>query len=154
MKELDDEPDALWHDVQRALDERRDPREDPRVLEALVLEPERLRELEILLERIGRIRVPTRPRFARRAAAIAAILISAAAFAIIWHLRETRSAMVRTPAPNERVISFEFELTSETPERRSSILLTERGVRSTCDFLADPATLSTWTNETSSTYRP
>lgn len=49
--------DALWSSVDRALDEGRDPLEDPSVLEALEREPERLDEVERLLDRIETLRV-------------------------------------------------------------------------------------------------
>ena len=154
MSEFEDTPDELWAQVQRALDERRDPLQDSRVQELLVEAPQRLRALELLLERIPRIGVPAQPRRVRRSAAAQALVISTAAMLIFWLARGSAPGVASPRPPDERVIRFKFELTTETPEHTSSSVLTEGGITTTSRFHQDPLTLATLTSERSSTHQP
>ena len=64
------EPDErFWNSLQRALDERRDPREDAEVQAGIAERPERLGELERLLGRLERL-----PRATRRLRRVALVV--------------------------------------------------------------------------------
>jgi hypothetical protein len=78
--------DAFWERVNAALDERRDPLEDPQIQRELDASPERLDELELLLRTAGALG-QARP-LARRGRVAKALLVAGAAavLALALHL--------------------------------------------------------------------
>jgi hypothetical protein len=82
--------EAFWERVNTALDERRDPLEDPLVQRELEGAPERLGELEQWLSAASTLESP--PPRARRPRGAAALLVVAAAAAALFTLHHLQSA--------------------------------------------------------------
>ncbi|HTF90962.1 MAG TPA: hypothetical protein VK843_21260 [Planctomycetota bacterium] len=154
MKALENDRESFWEHAQRALDERRDPRDDPRVLEAILEEPERLRELEILLARIEVLPASARKRPVRRAAVVLAILGAAAALILVCVARKEAPRARAGQSLPEQVVRFEFELTNESPGHSTRIVINDLGSKTVSNFSGDPLTMAILTTELSKPHTP
>ena len=91
--------DAFGERVNAALDERRDPLEDPQVQRELERSPERLDELERLLRAANTLEnAPPRERRRRTAAALIVVAAAVAALLTLQHLRSATDRSTETVA--------------------------------------------------------
>lgn len=140
--------ELLWQRVQCALDGRRDPREDEDVLDAIVADPEALARMEIWLARLESVRTLPRRRPVARVALVAAF-VAAACIPIAWlALREPVA-----PASTSRLISIEWEHSTEYPAQRAQVVVTEREVIARAEF-HDATRDMTWSTESNQRLHP
>lgn len=197
--------------VQSALDERRDPREDERVQDAIIANPGQFEELERLLERLQGLRDPSR-RSRLRPFALAATLVLLAALGLqrlasrgdrdgdpaarrngtnvaAGH-PSTPAAAVGAPGTGAtetsslgagslgaaatatgatdtsattadlggRVLSFEWQVATETPTEHRLTVITAQGTTTRIESVAahgrfEPA-FAIWTTESTRTWTP
>lgn len=138
--------EQFWSHVQIALDERRDPLEDDAVLEGIVAEPERLQQLLKMLARIEQISRATR-RWPMRRIAVAAAALIAAGSGIVWFAQREVGVPRHKPSLQGRVMSVEWECSTQTPTSRRTTVITDRGLTARAEYHSDQQNGTTWTTE-------
>ena len=138
--------ELFWTHVQRALDERRDPREDEALLDLIAAEPERFRELQSLLDSLERLPRLAQRRPLRRVAALVAASITVL-IAVAWFTHRSHLTSQPPSTLQERVISFEWEVGTQTPTRSTSLVLNDRGMTAKTEYRDGPLNRTTWTTE-------
>lgn len=148
MSRSHEHDERFWESLQRALDKRRDPREDEAVQAAIAERPERLGELERLLARLERLpRATIRPR-PRRVALIGALALPAAALLLMWCSREPTAITTPRLAVAEEAIRFECTRELQSPGRRLTQFSDGLGNQSTL-FVEQTDQISVqWTTQT------
>jgi len=140
--------DLLWQRVQRALDERRDPREDEDVLDAITDDPAALARMELWLARLESARTLSRRRPVLRIA-LAASVAALAILPIAWRILRKPASAVST----SRVLFVEWELSTEYPAQRAQTVVTEQAVIARAEF-HDAVLDMTWSTESNQRLRP
>ncbi len=138
--------EQFWSHVQIALDERRDPLEDDAVLEGIVAEPERLQKLLELLERLEQLSRVTR-RWPLRRIAVAAAALMAVGSGIFWFTQRAVGVPRPLPSLQGRVISVEWEFSTQTSTSSRTTVITDRGLTARAEYHSDPQYDTTWTTE-------
>ncbi len=142
--------EQFWARVQCALDERRDPLADDAVLEGIVEDPQRLQTLLGMLERVEHLSRVTRRQPQRRPIrriAVAAAVLIAAGSGLVWFAQRTDIAPQPQSSLQSRVISVEWECSTQTPTSNRSVVITERGLTARAEYRGDPRNDTTWTTE-------
>ncbi len=142
--------EQFWSQVQLALDERRDPLVDDAVLQGIVEDPKRLQQLLGMLAQLEQLSRVTqrRPQLwpVRRIAVAAAVLIAVGG-GLVWFMQRGDIAPQPRPSLQSRVISVEWEFTTETPTSRRSVVITDRGLTARAEYRGEPQHDTTWTTE-------
>ena len=122
--------ELFWRRVDAALDERRDPLDDPEVQRLAAEHPELLDELARLRAALAHLPDEPRKRSTRRVASFAAAAALLATLALAWWLRRDREPPVEAlapPAPQtadaSRVLSFRAELVWEDAAGRTTTVV-------------------------------
>ena len=145
----------FWDAVHRALDERRDPLEDDVVQESIIANPRKMQELVDFLARLERVLPARRRRVIQEISLAFAIAASITlALSVAW-LTSGDGAPVQQSAPTlGRVVSFEWELTTETTTLESSVRLTDRDLTARAEYRGDGREQTHWTLESTQPRNP
>ena len=150
--------EQFWSQVQLALDERRDPLADGAILEGIVESPERLHKVLGMLERIEQLarvtdnRAPHESdrwpqRLPVRRIAVAAAVLIAAGSSLFWFTQHENIVPQPATSLQSRVISIEWEISTQTPTSNRSVVISERGLTAKTEYGSDPRHDTTWTTE-------